>query len=97
MEIMEPKEAWGRLHTQEVHSSNLCVPTTLQGISTKRATHVLPRKLVIRASWKAASANKTVAWRHFEGVMMPVSPTESTTSGLHCPHSWMLAGVLTPL
>jgi hypothetical protein len=49
------------LHTQEVHGSNPCVPTTLQGISTKRATHVLPRKLVIRASGKASRASKTVA------------------------------------
>ena len=46
------------LHTQEVRGSNPCVPTTLQGNSTKRATHVLPGKLVIRASWKAASAQQ---------------------------------------
>ena len=27
MEIMEPKEAWIRLHTQEVRGSSPCAPT----------------------------------------------------------------------
>ena len=29
MEIMEPKEAWIRLHTQEVRGSSPCAPTIL--------------------------------------------------------------------
>jgi len=78
------------LHTQEVRGSSPCAPTTLQGISTKRATHVLPGKLVIRASGKAPSARKTVNWRHFGSVVMAASPTELTTSGLGGSPSWML-------
>jgi hypothetical protein len=29
MEIMEPKEAWIRLHTQEVRGSSPCAPTII--------------------------------------------------------------------
>ena len=55
------------LHTQEVRGSSPCAPTTLQGNSTRRATHVLPRKLVIRASWRL----QVPAKRSFKGTSKP--------------------------
>ena len=55
------------------------MPTTLQGYSTSRATHVLPKL-----------ANNPYFPEGFEFVRMVVSPTELPTSGSRAPPSWLL-------
>jgi hypothetical protein len=41
MEIMEPKEAWGRLHTQEVAGSSPAAPTIFQQLTVPRGTRLV--------------------------------------------------------
>ena len=43
MEIMEPKEAWIRLHTQEVRGSSPCAPTIhTNGLGVLKVVAVMP-------------------------------------------------------
>jgi hypothetical protein len=89
METMKAKENAGFLHTQEVRGSSPCAPTTLQGYSTSRATHVLPRTAHNPCFLDGFKCQQDGDFEAFRGRDDARLPDRLTTSGLVLPASWM--------